>query len=359
MRVGPRTGLGRRRRAGLRHPLRCRLAHTLRSILRCCVSGHRLPFVVPASGGPATRGIGVILAIACDAQMSGGHARTPAARPPRPAPARAYHRRVPDPRPDDVTPSAAATTVPDLAGPLLPWYLAARRDLPWRAPDATPWGVLVSEFMLQQTQVDRVLPRWHAWLDAWPTPADLAAALAGDAIRAWGRLGYPRRAVWLHAAALQIVERHGGRVPDDLDALLALRGVGNYTARAVLVFAFGQRHPVVDTNIRRVLARAVDGVAAPGPPNARRDLAAMAGCCPATPGGPASSPGRSWSSGRSCARRARPPATAARSPIGAGGCCSAGQRRHPAPPAGRRAMRAATGRPGDASWPDCARRRRR
>lgn len=195
--------------------------------------------------------------------------------PPRPAPARAYHRRVPDPRPDDVTPSAAATTVPDLAGPLLPWYLAARRDLPWRAPDATPWGVLVSEFMLQQTQVDRVLPRWHAWLDAWPTPADLAAALAGDAIRAWGRLGYPRRAAWLHAAAVQIVERHGGRVPDDLDALLALRGVGNYTARAVLVFAFGQRHPVVDTNIRRVLARAVDGVAAPGPPNARRDLAAM------------------------------------------------------------------------------------
>ncbi|MCD7100898.1 A/G-specific adenine glycosylase [Pseudoclavibacter sp. 13-3] len=170
---------------------------------------------------------------------------------------------------------------PLFADDLIAWYLDERRDLPWRADDATPWGVLVSEFMLQQTQVDRVLPRWHEWMLAWPTPCDLAAASAGDAIRAWDRLGYPRRAGWLHAAARQICADHAGIVPDDLDTLLSLKGVGDYTARAVLVFAFHQRHPVVDTNIRRVLARAADGEAEPGAPTPVHDLPAMSAQLPA------------------------------------------------------------------------------
>jgi A/G-specific adenine glycosylase len=139
------------------------------------------------------------------------------------------------------------------------WFDDAARDLPWRHPDCSPWGVLVSEFMLQQTPVVRVLPVWRAWLQRWPRPADLAAESPGEAVRAWGRLGYPRRALRLHAAAVELVERHGGEVPADHDALLALPGVGAYTAAAVAVFAFGGRQTVVDTNIRRVHARAVSG----------------------------------------------------------------------------------------------------
>jgi A/G-specific adenine glycosylase len=125
--------------------------------------------------------------------------------------------------------------------------------------------VLVSEFMLQQTPVARVLPVWHEWLARWPAPADLAAEPPGEAVRAWGRLGYPRRALRLHRAAQQVVERHGGEVPDDVVALRALDGVGHYTATAVSTFAFGHRHAVVDTNVRRVLARAVEGRALPAP----------------------------------------------------------------------------------------------
>src|SRR5919199_732701 len=105
---------------------------------------------------------------------------------------------------------------------VLGWYADAARDLPWRAPGTSPWGVLVSEFMLQQTPVARVLPVWTAWLERWPTPSDLAAASAGEAVRAWGRLGYPRRALRLHAAATAIVDRHGGEVPSDYDDLIAL-----------------------------------------------------------------------------------------------------------------------------------------
>ncbi|MGN6611474.1 MAG: A/G-specific adenine glycosylase [Angustibacter sp.] len=152
-----------------------------------------------------------------------------------------------------------------LVDPLLRWYDACARDLPWRAPDRTPWAVLVSEIMLQQTPVARVEPVWHDWMRRWPTPADLAAASPGDAVRHWGRLGYPRRALRLHAAATQIVERHGGEVPADLEALLALDGIGTYTAAAVASFAFGRRHAVVDTNVRRVLVRAVEGEALPAP----------------------------------------------------------------------------------------------
>jgi A/G-specific adenine glycosylase len=155
------------------------------------------------------------------------------------------------------------------------WFRASGRDLPWRRTGFTAWGTLVSEVMLQQTPVARVIPRLDEWLERWPTPADLAAVPSGEAVRAWNRLGYPRRALYLHAAAVAITERHGGVVPDDVDELLALPGIGDYTARAVAVFAYGHRHPVVDTNVRRVLARAVDGQAEPGKPSTKQDLAAM------------------------------------------------------------------------------------
>lgn len=170
---------------------------------------------------------------------------------------------------------AESADMPRLARPVIDWFAQNARDLPWRMPGFTPWGTLVSEFMLQQTPVARVVPRLAQWLKRWPTPAALAAASPGDAVRAWASLGYPRRALWLHACAVAIVKRHHGEVPNSVDELLALPGVGPYTARAVSVFAFGERHPVVDTNIRRVIARAVDGHAHPAPPNAGRDLAAM------------------------------------------------------------------------------------
>ena len=167
-----------------------------------------------------------------------------------------------------------------IAGVVNQWFVGNRRDLPWRAPDFGAWGILVSEIMLQQTPVARVIPRLAQWLERWPTPADLAASPPGDAVRAWERLGYPRRALRLHAAAVEITQRHGGVVPSDVDELLALPGIGDYTARAVAAFAFGLRHPVVDTNVRRVIARAVDGDAEAGPPATRRDLAAMEALLP-------------------------------------------------------------------------------
>jgi A/G-specific adenine glycosylase len=141
--------------------------------------------------------------------------------------------------------------------PILEWYENNARDLPWRTPDRTPWGVLVSEIMLQQTPVARVLPVWHEWMARWPTPKALAAEPSGEAVRAWGRLGYPRRALRLHACATAITERHGGEVPSDHATLLALPGIGEYTAAAVAGFAFGGRHAILDTNVRRVFARAV------------------------------------------------------------------------------------------------------
>ena len=139
------------------------------------------------------------------------------------------------------------------------WYETHRRDLPWRRPEAGPWGVLVSEFMLQQTPVSRVLPVYQDWMTRWPKPGDLAAEPSGEAVRAWGRLGYPRRALRLHGAATAIAERHGGNVPADYAELRALPGIGDYTAAAVASFAYGRRHPVLDTNVRRVLARAYSG----------------------------------------------------------------------------------------------------
>jgi len=155
------------------------------------------------------------------------------------------------------------------------WYAAGHRDLPWRRPGFPAWGTLVSEFMLQQTPVARVIPALERWLVRWPTPADLADVPPGEAVRAWERLGYPRRALRLHGAATAIAEEHGNVVPADVDALLALPGVGPYTARAVAAFAYGIRTPVVDTNVRRVLARAVRGQGEAGPPRTAADLAEM------------------------------------------------------------------------------------
>lgn len=149
------------------------------------------------------------------------------------------------------------------AEPVLAWYARNARDLPWRAPGAAPWAVLVSEIMLQQTPVARVLPEYLSWLARWPTPAALAAEPAGEAIRQWGRLGYPRRALRLHTTAGIITAEHDGQVPASLAALRALPGVGGYTAAAVATFGFGQRHAVLDTNVRRVLARLIGGAGRP------------------------------------------------------------------------------------------------
>lgn len=144
------------------------------------------------------------------------------------------------------------------------WYEGAARTLPWRThPD--PWGVLVSEMMLQQTPVARVLPVYEAWMQRWPRPADLAADTPGEAVRMWGRLGYPRRALRLHASAVECLERFAGSVPPDVADLRSLPGVGEYTAAAVAAFAFGQRQPVLDTNVRRVHARWLDASEFPRP----------------------------------------------------------------------------------------------
>jgi A/G-specific adenine glycosylase len=170
-----------------------------------------------------------------------------------------------------------------LAEAAIRWFDENARDLPWRKPEAGAWGVLVSEIMLQQTPVTRVLPAWHAWMQRWPIPAALATDQPGEAIRMWGRLGYPRRALRLRECAVAMVQRHDGRVPDDLDELLALPGIGSYTARAVAAFAYGQRQPVVDTNVRRFVTRAVSGVADAGPTTRPSDLAATLALLPAQP----------------------------------------------------------------------------
>jgi A/G-specific adenine glycosylase len=178
--------------------------------------------------------------------------------------------------------SASHRPGPDTGDTIVDWYGTAARDLPWRQPDVDAWAVLVSEVMLQQTPVARVEPVWREWLARWPRPADLAAASPADVIRAWGKLGYPRRALRLREAALAITERHGGVVPDDVPALEALPGIGTYTARAVACFGYGQPQPVVDTNVRRVVSRLVHGRVDAG--NARAaDLQDIATLAPAGP----------------------------------------------------------------------------
>jgi A/G-specific adenine glycosylase len=156
--------------------------------------------------------------------------------------------------------------------PVRNWYAEHARDLPWRQPGASPWSVLVSEVMLQQTPVSRVLPAYAAWLGRWPSPAALAAASPADAVRQWGRLGYPRRAVRLHASAQLLVGRHAGQVPESAEELRCLPGVGAYTAAAVASFAFGRRHPVLDVNVRRVLTRLVFGEDQPPPAQSLAEL---------------------------------------------------------------------------------------
>lgn len=160
------------------------------------------------------------------------------------------------------------------------WYRTERRDLPWRREGFSAWGTLVSEFMLQQTPVSRVISRLDEWLTRWPTPGDLASVPPGEAVRAWKSLGYPRRALRLHEAATTIAHDYDGVVPSDVEVLLTLPGVGDYTARAVAVFAYGVRHPVVDTNTRRVIARACNGEGEAPPATTKRELAAMSALLP-------------------------------------------------------------------------------
>jgi len=166
---------------------------------------------------------------------------------------------------------------------LIDWYNRARRDLPWREPGVSPWQILVSEFMLQQTPVARVLSIWPDWVRRWPTPSATAAASAADVLRAWGKLGFPRRAKRLHECATVIARDHDDVVPDDVDTLLTLPGIGSYTARAVACFAYRRRIPVVDTNVRRVVARAVHGLADAGTPSVARDHADVSALLPDDP----------------------------------------------------------------------------
>lgn len=170
---------------------------------------------------------------------------------------------------------------PDVpADKLIEWYENSRRDLPWRAPGVSAWQILVSEFMLQQTPVSRVLPIWPEWVRRWPTASATAAASAADVLRAWGKLGYPRRAKRLHECAAVIARDYDDVVPDDVDTLLTLPGVGSYTARAIACFAYRRPVPVVDTNVRRVVARVVHGMADAGAPSATRDHADVSALLP-------------------------------------------------------------------------------
>ena len=142
--------------------------------------------------------------------------------------------------------------------------------------------MLLSEVMSHQTQVERVAPIWVEWMRRWPTPAAFAQAPTDEVLRAWGSLGYPRRALRLKGCAQVIVDKHAGAVPSDVDALLALPGIGDYTARAVACFAFGANVPVVDTNVRRVVARAQHG--RPLAPPRKSELAEVEALLPAENG---------------------------------------------------------------------------
>lgn len=175
----------------------------------------------------------------------------------------------------------SATDLAALHGAVLDWYAVSSRPLPWREPSCSPWGVLLSEVMSQQTPLGRVEPIWREWMQRWPTPAHLAAESPGEIVRAWGRLGYPRRALRLHEAATAITERHRGQVPRHESDLRALPGIGDYTAAAVAAFAFGDRSVVVDTNVRRVEARVVTGVAQAAPTMTRAEVALAADLLPA------------------------------------------------------------------------------
>jgi A/G-specific adenine glycosylase len=158
-----------------------------------------------------------------------------------------------------------------LEKPIVSWFKKNKRDLPWR--NTTPWGVMVSEYMLQQTPVNRVLPKWDEWMKRWPTPKDLAKASPAEVITAWGRLGYPRRALRLHAAAQIIAEDFNNQVPEDPATLQTLPGIGEYTAAAIGAFAFEKQTLVMDVNIRRLLTRIIDGNEHPRPAPTTREKA--------------------------------------------------------------------------------------
>ncbi|MBR6459165.1 MAG: A/G-specific adenine glycosylase [Actinomycetaceae bacterium] len=151
---------------------------------------------------------------------------------------------------------------------LIDWYTDNARPLPWRDEGTSPWAILVCEVMSQQTPVSRVIPAWTAWLERWATPEDLAGASTAEVLLAWNRLGYPRRALRLRDCAAAICEKHGGQVPRTREELLALPGIGEYTADAILTFAYHRHCTLLDTNIRRVLAR-LQGYAYP-PPSPRK-----------------------------------------------------------------------------------------
>ena len=172
---------------------------------------------------------------------------------------------------------------PTMVPALLTWFDLHERPLAWREPGTSAWGILLSEVMSQQTPVDRVEPVWREWLERWPDPAAFARASPAEVLRAWGKLGYPRRALRLLECAQVIVSRHDGRVPDNVDDLLALPGIGDYTARAVACFAYGHNVPVVDTNVRRVVRRAVEGRFLAGTAS-KSELPAVAGLLPAEDG---------------------------------------------------------------------------
>jgi A/G-specific adenine glycosylase len=154
---------------------------------------------------------------------------------------------------------------------LLEWYDRNGRDLPWRRT-SDPYHILVSEVMLQQTQVDRVLPKYHEWLEKYPTLAVLAAAPEADVAETWRPLGYNIRPRRLHAIARESVARYGGELPSDEETLRSFKGIGAYTAGAVRSFAFGQRAAILDTNVARVLFRIFVGAGAPKAHATRRHL---------------------------------------------------------------------------------------
>lgn len=159
-------------------------------------------------------------------------------------------------QPDPLTRAAAAQPLLDR------WFAVHGRELPWRN-HKEPWAILMSEIMLQQTPVNRVQPVFDQWWQRWPQPQLLAATSQAEVIKAWGRLGYPRRALRLHQCAIEITDRHAGQVPNSYQLLRELPGVGDYTAAAVLCFAFHQAIAVLDVNIRRVYSRWLHGQAFP------------------------------------------------------------------------------------------------
>lgn len=188
----------------------------------------------------------------------------------------------------ETNPSGSATAFPEVAEPLvsrvqdtiISWFAAEARELPWRDPNTSAWAVLVSEIMSQQTPVSRVEPRWQAWMETWPTPADLAVAPTAEVLHRWDRLGYPRRALRLQEAARVIAEELDNEVPGTAEELLSLPGIGSYTAAAVASFAHGQRTTVLDTNVRRVLIRVFAGRERPTASPGRRETEWAAGFVP-------------------------------------------------------------------------------